>query len=416
MNDDSMYDVIIIGGGLVGATLACALQALPLKIAILEAKAWSQEQQPPSYDDRVLALNYASQQILQAIGLWSALAPEATAIRQIHVSDKNHFGFSRIDNTVLQVPALGYVLPARQLGYQLYQRLTAVELLAPAQLQHIQCHAEHIEIQVNTQQQQRHLSTRLLVAADGQNSQIRQQLGIAMTQRDYGQTAIIANVTLTQPHCHTAYERFTASGPLALLPLKSPCNCGLVWSCSAQEAENILSLSESDFLAALQKHFGWRLGQFIQVGQRHAYPLQLLRAQQLVQGRVVIIGNAAHTLHPVAAQGFNLGLRDVAHLAEVIADSWQLYHDVGVASALQRYVAWQQPDIQQMSTLTDTLVRLFTQAHWPFRLARNVGLLAMDALSPLKKQLACRLAGLKTRSGRLTRGLTIDENHSFESE
>lgn len=169
----------------------------------------------------------------------------------------------------------------------------------------------------------------------------------------------------------------------------------------------MIQLTDSDFLLALQKQFGWRLGQFIRVGQRQAYPLQLVRAQQLLQSRVVIIGNAAHTLHPIAAQGFNLGLRDVAHLAEAIADSWQHHHDVGASSALHRYVSRQQADMQQMTTLTDTLVRLFAHQHWPLIWARNVGLLALDVFSPLKRQLTRHLAGLKPHPSRLSRGLPI---------
>jgi 2-octaprenyl-6-methoxyphenol hydroxylase len=398
-----MYDIIIVGGGLVGTSLAKALAATPLKIAIIEAAPWFTESRPPSYDDRIIALNYASHRIFSAMGMWDKIAPQATPIKHIHVSDRGHFGFTRLHNKDLNLPALGYVVSARHLGQTLKEVLapSSIDILAPAQLLQINHHDKAVEVQIILDKQRQTLQTRLLVAADGGNSKVRQQLGITARETDYGQTAVIANVTLEYPHKNTAYERFTPYGPLALLPLAGN-DCSLVWTCARDRINEVMVLNEQSFLKALQAKFGWRLGHFIRAGQRHTYPLRLIRTQQHTRPRVVIIGNAAHTLHPVAGQGLNLGLRDVASLAEAIVEAGD---DVGDDAVLQRYVAWQLPDQQRITTITNTLVRVFSNAFPPLVVARNLGLLVTDALPSLKKQFVRQLTGLNGHSSRLVRGL-----------
>ncbi len=398
----SIYDVIIVGGGLVGASLATALKATPLKIAIIEAAPWFTKCSPPSYDDRIIALSYASHRIFSGIGLWDKIAPEATPIKHIHISDQGQFGFTRLNNTDLGV--LGYVVSARHLGQTLNEVLTpsTVDILAPAQLLQISQHDKAVDVQIIVDKQVKTLQTRLLVGADGGNSKVRQLLGISTTETDYGQTAVIANVTVEYPHQNIAYERFTPSGPLAMLPLAGN-DCSLVWTCA--RVDEVMALDDQSFLKALQAEFGWRLGRLRRVGQRHAYPLRLSRIQQHTRGRAVIIGNAAHTLHPVAGQGFNLGLRDVASLGEAIVEGFWAGDDVD--AVLKRYIAWQLPDQQRITTITDSLVRVFSNRFPPLVVARNLGLLVTDALPFLKKQFVRQLAGLNGHSSRLVRGLPL---------
>lgn len=406
MPEKPIYDVIIVGGGLVGASLAAALRTTALRIAVIEAAPWFTNSRPPSYDDRIIALNYASHRIFSGIGMWNHIAPEATAIKHIHVSDQGHFGFTHLYSKELGLPALGYVVSARHLGQTLRETLapSSVEIFAPAQLLQITDDDKLVEVQISLDNQLETLQTRLLVAADGENSKVRQQLGITTRQTDYGQTAVIANVTLECSHKNTAYERFTQFGPLALLPRPGN-DCSLVWTCSG--VDDVMGLDEQSFLNALQSKFGWRLGKFLQVGQRHAYPLRLIRTQQHTRPRVVIIGNAAHCLHPVAGQGLNLGLRDVASLAEAIVESWLAGDDVGGEAVLQRYVAWQQPEQERVIAITDTLVKVFSNAFPPLVVARNFGLLVSEAVPSLKKQFLRQMAGFNGHSSRLVRGLPL---------
>jgi 2-octaprenyl-6-methoxyphenol hydroxylase len=406
MPDKSIYDIIIVGGGLVGASLAAALRATPLKIAIIEAAPWFTNKRPPSYDDRIIALNYASQRIFSSLGLWEKIAPAATPIKHIHISDQGHIGFTHLDSKDLKAPALGYVVSARHLGQCLQEILaeSSIDIIAPAKFLEINQSDKVIDVEIIQNQQSQTLQTRLLVAADGGNSKVRQHLGIRNQTIDYGQTAIIGNVTLEYPHKNIAYERFTPSGPLALLPLQNN-DCALVRTVASDKTDEVMALDNQTFLRSLQQQFGWRLGKFLQIGQRHSYPLQLSRIEEHTRPHVVIIGNAAHTLHPIAGQGFNLGLRDVASLSEVIVESLKAGEDVGSDMTLQAYVARQQPDQEQITNITNMLVQVFSNSFPPLVIARNLGLLAADALPPLKKLFVRRMAGLSANSSRLLCGL-----------
>jgi 2-octaprenyl-6-methoxyphenol hydroxylase len=406
MPDNPIYDIIIVGGGLVGASLAASLCETSLKIAIIEAAPWFTDKRPPSYDDRTIALNHASHQIFRGLGLWDKIALIATPIKHIHISDQGHFGFAHLDSKDLRADALGYVVSARHLGESLKEILagSSIDIIAPAKFLNINQSDDLLKIGITHNKQPRTLQTRLLVAADGGNSKVRQYLGIKNHIIDYGQTAIIGNVTLEYPHKNTAFERFTPSGPLALLPLQKN-DCALVWTVASDKTDEVLALDAQTFLKKLQQQFGWRLGQFMQIGQRHSYPLQLSRIQEHIRHRVVIIGNAAHTLHPIAGQGFNLGLRDVASLSEVIVESLKAGEDVGSEMTLQAYVARQEPDQEQITNITNMLVQVFSNNFPPLVIARNLGLLAADVLPPIKKLFVRRMAGLSANSSRLLSGL-----------
>ncbi|MGA1561738.1 MAG: 2-octaprenyl-6-methoxyphenyl hydroxylase [Gammaproteobacteria bacterium] len=411
-------DVLIVGGGMAGASLALALAPSGLRVTLIEAQPFV-EQPTAAYDDRGIALAWGSQRILEGLGLWSELAQEATPIRQIHVSDAGHFGFTRLHADEEGVPALGQVVTGRILGRALQQALQqqeGIRVIAPATLTHFAqgdgtVMAEVVDAKGATQKWQ----ASLLVAADGGNSPIRAQLveqgRITLQQREYDQHAIVANVTPGKSHQNVAYERFTDQGPLAFLPLadvEGQPRMALVWTATAERRDALLALSDVEFLAALQDKFGGRLGRLQRVGVRKSYPLQMLRAEQSVAGRVVLIGNAAHTLHPVAGQGFNLGLRDVAWLVEILRDAQADGQDIGADAVLQCYEQKRVGDQARTADFTDTLVRVFTHPALPVRVGRSTGLLAMELVAPMRHALAKRNLGLNGPLPRLLRGLKLD--------
>ncbi len=402
------YDILIVGGGMVGASLASALAEQPLRIGVVEAVPPAAPGQP-SYDDRAVALSLGSSRILDGIGVWRHIRDQAVPIRRIHVSDRGHFGFTRMSAEEEGVPALGYVIEARILGPVLGGRIEAAEgidLISPAQLEDIELAADVVAAKVRTGPECRTVTAGLLVAADGGRSLARQAVGIDAQESAYGQTAIIANVTPGRPHGHVAYERFTDTGPLALLPMAED-RCALVWTVSDDQVEATLAMDDENFLNRLQARFGGRLGRFQRVGKRSAYPLALVRARQQTKERVVVIGNAAHSLHPIAGQGFNPGLRDVAVLAQVLVDAHREGRDLGRAEVLHAYVRWRLGDQRRIMTFTDGLVRVFSNRLKPLALLRNLGLMATDLLPPAKHGLARLAMGLAGRQPRLTRGLPL---------
>jgi 2-octaprenyl-6-methoxyphenol hydroxylase len=402
------YDILIIGGGMVGASLACALQDQPLRIGVIEAVPYQSSAQP-SYDDRVIALAYGSGRIFAGMGLWDELSRFTTPIHKIHVSDRGHFGVTRMDAAAEGVEALGYVVTAKMMGTVLSATMAQannIDLICPAQLSALEltdpCALAHIQ----ENGQDRVLKARLVVAADGGKSVVREFLEIDAHHRDYGQTAIIATVSPERPHQNVAYERFTDCGPLAMLPMQDN-HCSLVWTQRHEDVPEILTLNDDEFLDRLQQGFGYRLGKLVRIGTRNAYPLHLIRAKEQVRQRMALIGNAAHTLHPIAGQGFNLGIRDVAVLAEVIVDAHRGNQDYGQQDVLNAYAQWRQRDHRNTIGLTDFLVSLFSNKLPPLALARNLGLVTMDILPPVKRLLSRQTMGLNGRQTRLARGLHL---------
>jgi 2-octaprenyl-6-methoxyphenol hydroxylase len=395
-------DIAIVGGGMVGASLAIALQHTNLTIGLIEAFPLKTDSQP-SYDDRGIALSYGSQRIFESMGLWSAIAPFTTAIEHIHVSDRGHFGVTRLSAEDEGVPALGQVLTAKALGHTLNNALQSLEglhLFCPAQVTDISQHHDHVALSMSDGAT---VKARLVVAADGRESTIRKQLNISALEQSYGQTAVTANVTTDQPHQGWAYERFTDTGPLALLPLSEQ-RSSLVWTVKTGDETALLDCSEDAFLQTLQHRFGFRAGRFTRVGQRNSHPLTLMQADSPQQHRVVLIGNASHSLHPIAGQGFNLGLRDVAVLADLIC---QHLDDPGSAELLFDYQQWRNRDQQQVINTTNHLVTLFSNAVSPLGHARGAGLTLMDLMPSAKHQLAKRSMGLNLKQPRLGRGMNL---------
>jgi 2-octaprenyl-6-methoxyphenol hydroxylase len=404
------YDLVIIGGGLVGGSLACALSGCGLRIAVVEAVPPSAELQP-SYDERVIALSWGSRRILDAIGLWAAIAPEAEPIRKVHVSDRGHCGITRLDLQDAGVEALGYVAPARAMGAAIRSALAAapdVEVLCPARLLDHRVSVDRVDLDVHCGDAHLRLRTPLLVAADGGDSAVRQRLDLQVLEERYDQDAVITTVTPDRPRTGVAFERFTETGPLALLPMTGG-RYSVVWTCRREETADLLALSDDAFGARLQARFGYRLGRFQQVAPRRAYPLKLVLTHNPVQSRVVLIGNAAHTLHPVAGQGFNLGLRDVAALAEVVARSARAGADLGGPATLSDYREWRGSDQPSTARLTDLLARVFVNPWAPLRFVRNAAMLGLDLIPPARRRVAQRFMGTGGRLPRLACGVPLEK-------
>jgi 2-octaprenyl-6-methoxyphenol hydroxylase len=400
-------DVAIIGGGMVGASLALGLRDLGIDVLLVEGVAPGADAQP-SFDDRTTALGNASRRIFESLGVWADIAPQAAAIRTIHVSDAGRFGFARLRAEEQGIDAFGYVVANRVIGKALWRRLSesdGILLRVPARPEGIEIATDHVKFTcVSDVSGSESVEARLVVAADGAHSSIRAAAGIEADVEDYDQVAVVANVATDHPHDGTAFERFTPSGPLAVLPLYDG-SYGVIWSCHPQDAARVLSLDDDTYLRELQTRFGWRAGKFVRVGRRASYPLKLTRATATTATRTVLIGNAAQALHPVAGQGFNLGLRDAAMLAEVIANASE--DDVGTPGLLRRFAQWRAADRSGVVGFTDGLVKLFGNSRPGVRLLRNLGLLMFDLAPPAKSALARVSAGFGGPTPRLARGLGV---------
>ena len=398
------YDIVIAGGGMVGASLALALAPLGLRVAMVEPVPRAEDAQP-SFDDRSTALSRSTQRMYEAMQLWDDIAAAATPVTHIHVSDKGRFGFSHIDAEEQQVEALGYVVINRVLGGVLQRTLDktpGLDVLCPAQIIGTRLGPDNAIVTVeHTGGETEELTSRLLVAADGAKSSVREMVGISAKHVVYGQNAIVGNLLPEKSLANCAYERFTQNGPLALLPINDG-RAGFVWTVPDNDSDRILALDDQSFLGELQEAFGNRLGTFAQVGRRAAYPLVLSKAMRLTATRAVLVGNAAHGLHPVAAQGFNLGLRDVAALCDCIAD-----FDLDDPELLERYAAWRKSDQSKLVRFTDGLVKLFGHSGRPVRVLRDIGMLGFDLVPGVRSLFAKHAMGLAGRLPRLSRGVPL---------
>ncbi len=386
--------VIIVGGGMTGATLALAISHLSagkIPVHLVEAVA-PDSQQHPGFDARAIALAAGTCQQLARVGIWQAVQDCATAIRTVHVSDRGHAGFVTLEADDYHLPALGQVVELHDVGQRLFtllRKAPGVTLHCPARVSSFSRTQDNVEVTLDNGQE---LTAQLLVAADGSRSALGEQCGISWQQQPYEQLAVIANVTTAVPHEGRAFERFTAHGPLAMLPM-SDGRCSLVWCHPLENRDEVLSWSDARFCDELQRAFGWRLGRITHTGSRNAYPLTLSTAQRAVLHRVALVGNAAQTLHPIAGQGFNLGLRDVISLAEMLAHA----DDAGDYALLSQYQQRRSNDKNATIGVTDGLVHLFANCWAPLVAGRNIGLMAMELFTPARDALAQRTLGQVAR-------------------
>jgi 2-octaprenyl-6-methoxyphenol hydroxylase len=426
-NNTQHFDVIISGGGLSGSLMALSLRQLTkkdgsaLSIAIVEALPYQQTNSPDEnslFDARVLALSHGSASYLNKVGAWQYLKDRACPITDIDISDRGHFGKARLHAHEHNVNALGYVIDMALIGRAQLKALSThhnerptdnIHWFSPDSIASINWQDQgkkdqHVKVTLNSGVT---LSAKLLLACDGVQSPVRKLAQIAVTCDDYEQVALIANVSTSIAHQNKAFERFTEFGPIAMLPLKSVkqsntfaekssangSRCSLVWTMTPEQANKINNLSDDAFKIELERAFGSYLGAITHVGKRDTYPLVLLQAERQIYHRMALVGNSSHTIHPIAGQGFNLGLRDVEVISKLVAKALDNEQDIGSFSLLHNYQKNRSKDQSGVIQLTDSLVTLFANDLPPLVVGRNVGLQALNFMSPFKNALVKKTMG-----------------------
>ncbi len=403
------YDVVVVGGSNIGATLACALGQSGLRIAVVEPaqtpSAWAAD----SVDLRVYSITRASQRIFTALGAWPGMVLRGVSpFREMHVWDAGGSGSIHFDCAAIGEDTLGHIIEQRVIQAALHERLrelSTVELVCPAQLADIDYASDGV---VAVLADGRRLRAQLLVGADGAQSRVRAMAGIATEVHEYRQRALVAPVATELPHRETAWQRFLPGGPLAFLPLRDG-RCSIVWSLPADEATRYQGLAEPDFRRQLGEVFEHALGSVTEVGERATFPLRRMHARSYLAERIALVGDAAHVIHPLAGQGANLGLLDAATLAEVVIDARRSARDLGSRHVLRRYERWRRGDNLAMMSAMDGFKYLFGNSLLPVRQVRSLGLRLVDGAGPLKSFLIRYAMGLSGDLPRLATPLAMSE-------
>lgn len=370
-----MYDIVIVGGGMVGGSLAHALRNTTLKILLVDAATSSHHDDP-----RLIALNHHSCQFFESLGLWQQLHAHAAAIETVHVSQRKQFGITRLHARDFGLSALGHVVPAKYINAALYDNLNQdnLTLLKPATLKNISQTDAVIFLDVEMNTEIKKIKTNYLVGADGTHSTVRELMNFATESFDYQQSALVTITELQRSHHHIAYERFHESGAIAMLPLMGN-RVATIWTDASEKILMLQKLSGKEFLDTLQQQFGYRLGRLCGIEKRFVFPLQMQRVQQLVKNNIILLGNAAHTLHPIAAQGLNLALYETRILIERFSEP---------VFDQQKYCDLVMPQINHSMNMTHRLTQIFSTDFFGLNMARSLSMLGMDVCLPVKKYFA----------------------------
>jgi 2-octaprenyl-6-methoxyphenol hydroxylase len=407
-NNPRKFDAIIVGGGMVGMAAAITLSKLDLSVCLLESIE-SENNTHPSYDDRTLVVNQASIQFWKNIGVWQTLLNDITSINKVHVSNKGHFGSVNFDAKSLQVDALAYIVEAKKLGIALQDIIKSndcIKTICPAKVTEFKTLDNQVEVSYHINENNYQVISKLMLAADGVKSSIRQKLGLETVVKSYDRTAIICNITPQFKHHNCAFERLTNTGPTALLPFVQN-RCGFVWTVEQKRAEAILNLTDEEFLTKAQDQFGYRLGKFLKTGARSSYPLYLVTVPTQVKSRVILLGNAAHSMSPVSAQGLNLAVRDVAMLSDIIESAINNNQDIGSDATLNYYQKNIEFDQSQTMNYTDDLMNWFKIDEPIVATLRSLGLLTLDNNLIAKKAIFSRASGYRGKTPKLLKKATI---------
>lgn len=410
----TQVDIVIVGGGMVGATLACALGDSSLKVILLEAGAGQYELPAKGFELRVSAITRASQRIFETLGVWPGIvARRISPYRDMHVWDATGSGAIHFDSAEIGEATLGHIIENNVITMALYERLSAfenVEVITHATNASISIDAENASLELINGKS---IKTKLIIAADGSQSSIRQQFDIGIRGWDYDHTALVTYVKTERHHQETAWQRFLPTGPLAFLPLAENYS-SIVWSTQPEQAKQLLDMQDADFCLALGEAFDHTLGKIESTGPRASFPLRFFVANDYIKARLALVGDAAHTIHPLAGQGVNLGLADVASLAEVLMDAVMQGKDIGALSVLRRYERWRKADSMSLFVAMDSLKRLFGSEHPGVRWARNFGLSLANKVTPVKNHLVRSAMGMNENAiegqlPRLSRGLPLKD-------
>lgn len=401
------FDIVIVGAGMVGAALACALGGARLRVALIEAQPFQHDWPADSFDQRVSAITRASQNIFQALGVWPAMCKaRVSPYRDMHVWDATGDGVIHFDSADIGEPLLGHIIENRVIQSALLKRvaeLDTVKLIAPASVVSFDIQAEQVQVTLDSG---RVMHAALIVGADGGRSPLRELAGIEVQGWSYGQEAVVARIETSGSHRETAWQRFMPDGPLAFLPLADG-SSSIVWSTTPEHARELLAMDDSTFLDALQTSFGDQLGRMLGCGPRAGFPLRMQHAKQYTQTRLALIGDAAHTIHPLAGQGVNLGLADAAALAEVLVQAHREHQDIGEHRVLRRYERWRKGDNMTMITSMESFKRLFGSENVTLRWLRNTGLRLTDSLVPAKNLIMRQATGMEGELSKLARGKSL---------
>lgn len=380
------YDIVIVGGGMVGASLACALRSTDFTIALVDASSLVQNEDP-----RLIALNYSSYCLFKHLAIWESLAPYAAAIDQVHVSHRGRFGITRLTAIDANLPTLGYVVPAKYINAGLYNCLAHqknITLIRPATLNNLEQHPDKVILSVATTEGEKNIVGKIIIGADGSHSTVRHLMGISTQTIDCQQSALVTTTTLQRSHRHIAYERFLEKGAIAMLPLPDE-HVATIWTDDCEKITALQQQSDEEFLQTLQQQFGYRLGKLKKIGNRFTFPLQWIYAEKSIKNRTILLGNALHTLHPIAATGLNLALFEIAELASYLSTLTTIDESLSLETE-NIFSTLQQKRSQKLS---ETLSWLFSTDFFFLNKARQIGMVSLDSCSRLKKYFTQRAIG-----------------------